>query len=134
MAAATAGITARLKGCSKRPCLPKVNHSHRKCNLAISLSMFFINPIKSLTRCEQSTQIHDCDRESKLVGVDLAKNYLQIAVTTKKGKVLRNSRIDNNPTHITRFSKNINIREKPMNYVTLVLRKQEQELSKILII
>jgi hypothetical protein len=30
------------------------------------------------------------------VGMDLHKNYLQIAVMNKEGRVLRNSKIDNN--------------------------------------
>jgi hypothetical protein len=30
------------------------------------------------------------------VGMDLHKNYLQIAVMNEKGKVLENSKIDNN--------------------------------------
>jgi transposase len=41
------------------------------------------------------------------VGMDLHKNYMQIAVMDKKGKVLQNSRIDNNLKHISRFFENI---------------------------
>jgi transposase len=48
------------------------------------------------------------------VGMDLHKNYLQIALMDKKGKVLRNSRIDNNLKHITRFFESINSSEKPL--------------------
>jgi transposase len=48
------------------------------------------------------------------VGMDLHKNYLQIAVMDKKGKILRNSRIDNNLKHISRFFESINSREKPV--------------------
>ncbi len=33
---------------------------------------------------------------SMFVGMDLHKNYLQIAVMNEKGKVLENSRINNN--------------------------------------
>jgi len=36
------------------------------------------------------------DNISMFVGMDLHKNYLQIAVMNEKGKVLENSRIDNN--------------------------------------
>ena len=36
------------------------------------------------------------DNISIFVGMDLHKNYLQIAVMNEKGKVLENSRIDNN--------------------------------------
>src|SRR5262249_1665118 len=43
------------------------------------------------------------------VGMDLHKNYLQIAVMNDKGKVLENSRIDNNLKQVGRFfEKNIN--------------------------
>ena len=49
------------------------------------------------------------------VGMDLHKNYLQIVlVMDKKGKILRNSRIDNNLKHISRFFESINSREKPV--------------------
>ena len=37
-------------------------------------------------------------RVSMFVGMDLHKNYLQIAVINEKGKVLENSRIKNNHT------------------------------------
>ena len=53
-------------------------------------------------------------RVSMFVGMDLHKNYLQIAVMDKKGKILRNSRIDNNLKHISRFFESINSREKPV--------------------
>jgi len=36
------------------------------------------------------------DNMSMFVGMDLHKNYLQIAVMNEKGKVLENSKIDNN--------------------------------------
>ena len=43
------------------------------------------------------------------VGMDLHKNYLQIAVMNEKGKVLENSRIKNNLKHVGRFfDENIN--------------------------
>jgi transposase len=43
------------------------------------------------------------------VGMDLHKNYLQIAVMNDKGKVLENSRIDNDIKQVGRFfEKNIN--------------------------
>jgi len=41
------------------------------------------------------------------VGMDLHKDYMQIAVMDKKGKVLQNSRIDNNLKQISRFFENI---------------------------
>ena len=53
-------------------------------------------------------------RVSMFVGMDLHKNYMQIAVMDKKGKVLRNSRIDNNPKHMTRFFDSIDSNEKPV--------------------
>jgi hypothetical protein len=37
------------------------------------------------------------------VGMDLHKNYLQIAVMNDKGKVLENSRINNDLKHVGRF-------------------------------
>ncbi len=37
------------------------------------------------------------------VGMDLHKNYLQIAVMNKKGKVLENCRINNNLKQVGRF-------------------------------
>ena len=51
---------------------------------------------------------------SMFVGMDLHKNYLQIAVMDKKGKIIRNSRIDNNLKQISRFFENINSSEKPL--------------------
>ena len=33
--------------------------------------------------------------ESMFIGMDVHKNYLQIAVLDEKGKVLNNSRVDN---------------------------------------
>ena len=46
---------------------------------------------------------------SMFVGMYLHKNYLQIAVMKEKGKVLENSRINNNPKQVGRFSdENIN--------------------------
>ena len=35
------------------------------------------------------------DKVSMFVGMDLHKNYLQIAVMNKEGRILRNSKIDN---------------------------------------
>jgi hypothetical protein len=40
---------------------------------------------------------------SMFVGMDLHKNYLQIAVMNEKGKVLENSRINNNLKQVGRF-------------------------------
>ena len=46
---------------------------------------------------------------SMFVGMDLHKNYLQIAVMNEKGKVLENSRIKNNLKQVGRFfDENIN--------------------------
>lgn len=42
------------------------------------------------------------------VGMDLHKNYLQIAVMNKEGRVLRNSKIDNNLRQISRFFDDVN--------------------------
>ncbi len=41
------------------------------------------------------------------VGMDLHKNYLQIAVMNKEGRVLRNSKIDNNLKQISGFFNDI---------------------------
>jgi hypothetical protein len=40
---------------------------------------------------------------SMFVGMDLHKNYLQIAAMNEKGKVLENSRINNNLKQVGRF-------------------------------
>jgi hypothetical protein len=40
--------------------------------------------------------------------MDLHKNYLQIAVMNKEGRVLRNSKIDNNLRQISRFFDDVN--------------------------
>lgn len=53
-------------------------------------------------------------RISMFVGMDLHKNFLQVAVMDKRGKVLRNSRVENNLKHISRFFNSINSREKPL--------------------
>ena len=46
---------------------------------------------------------------SMFVGLDLHKNYLQIAVMNEKGKVLENSRVNNDLMHVGRFfDENIN--------------------------
>jgi hypothetical protein len=42
------------------------------------------------------------------VGMDLHKNYLQIAVMNEKGKVLENSRIDNNLKQVGEFFDGLN--------------------------
>ena len=42
------------------------------------------------------------------VGMDLHKNYLQIAVMNEEGRVLRNSKIDNNLRQISRFFDDVN--------------------------
>ena len=43
------------------------------------------------------------DNISMFVGMDLHKNYLQIAVMNEKGKVLENSKIDNNLKQVGEF-------------------------------
>jgi len=49
------------------------------------------------------------DSMSMFVGMDLHKNYLQIAVMNDNGKVLENSRINNDIKQVGRFfEKNIN--------------------------
>ena len=53
-------------------------------------------------------------RISMFVGMDLHKNFLQVAVMDKKGKVLRNSKIDNDLKHVSKFFNSINSREKPL--------------------
>jgi hypothetical protein len=46
---------------------------------------------------------------SMFVGMDLHKNYLQIAVMNEKGKILENSRINNDLKQVDRFfNENIN--------------------------
>jgi hypothetical protein len=42
------------------------------------------------------------------VGMDLHKNHLQIAVMNEEGRVLRNSKIDNNLRQISRFFDDVN--------------------------
>jgi hypothetical protein len=54
-------------------------------------------------------------RVSMFGGMDLHKNYLQTAVMDKKGKILQNSRIDNNLKHISRFFESINNRERDVS-------------------
>ncbi|MGA9845866.1 MAG: hypothetical protein WBP64_13065 [Nitrososphaeraceae archaeon] len=39
-------------------------------------------------------------KKSMFVGMDVHKNYLQVAVLDDKGKVLDNSRVDNNLTKV----------------------------------
>jgi transposase len=41
--------------------------------------------------------------ESMFVGMDVHKNYLQIAVLDEKGKIVNNSRVDNNLCKIAKF-------------------------------
>jgi len=48
------------------------------------------------------------DKVSMFVGMDLHKNYLQIAVMNEEGRVLRNSKIDNNLRQISRFFDDVN--------------------------
>ena len=46
-------------------------------------------------------------RVSMFVGMDLHKNYLQVAVMDEKGKVLQNSKVENNLEQVGRFFRNI---------------------------
>jgi hypothetical protein len=39
--------------------------------------------------------------KSMFVGMDVHKNYLQVAVLDEKGKILNNSRVDNNMIKVT---------------------------------
>jgi transposase len=48
------------------------------------------------------------DNISMFVGMDLHKNYLQIAVMNEKGKVLENSRINNSLKLLGKFFDNLN--------------------------
>ena len=48
------------------------------------------------------------DDISMIVGMDLHKNYLQIAVMNEKGKVLENSRINNSLKLLGKFFDNLN--------------------------
>jgi hypothetical protein len=48
------------------------------------------------------------DNISMFVVMDLHKNYMQIAVMNEKGKVLENSRIDNNLKQMGKFFDNLN--------------------------
>ena len=49
---------------------------------------------------------------SMFVGMDLHKNYLQIAVMNENGKVLENSRINNNLKQVGRFLMKISTMKK----------------------
>jgi hypothetical protein len=51
------------------------------------------------------------DKVSMFVGMDLYKNYLQIAVMNEEGRVLRNSKIDNNLRQISTFFDDVNNRQ-----------------------
>ena len=41
--------------------------------------------------------------KSMFVGMDVHKNYLQVAVLDEKGKILNNSRVDNNMIKVNEF-------------------------------
>ena len=41
--------------------------------------------------------------KSMFVGMDVHKNYLQVAVLDEKGKILNNSRVDNNLIKVNEF-------------------------------
>ena len=60
--------------------------------------MEFVSYTKSLTICDKLDS-----KTSMFVGMDLHKNYLQIAVMNQRGKVLENSRINNNLKQLDRF-------------------------------
>ena len=63
------------------------------------------------------------------VGMDLHKNYLQIAVMNEKGKVLENSRINNDLKQVGRFfDENINDdKETPLERRIFWKRISDQE-------
>ena len=46
----------------------------------------------------------DVCKRIMFVGMDVHKNYLQIAVLDENGKVLNNSRVDNNLAKVSDFS------------------------------
>lgn len=46
--------------------------------------------------------------DTMYIGMDLHKNFLQIAVMDNNGKLLENSRIENDHKHISNFFKNVN--------------------------
>jgi hypothetical protein len=39
------------------------------------------------------------------VGMDVAKNYLQVGVLDEKGEILSTSRVNNNPIKVNEFSR-----------------------------
>jgi len=47
------------------------------------------------------------------VGMDVHKNYLQVAVLDEKGKVLDNSRVDNNLAKVNEFFDSLHPDSKP---------------------
>ena len=52
--------------------------------------------------CKPKTYGGVC-KKSMFVGTDVHKNYLQLAVLDENGKVLDNSRLDNNLTKLNEF-------------------------------
>ena len=59
-----------------------------------------------------------CSNSSMMyVGIDSHKNYLQIAVMDEKGKVIRNSKIDNDIQKIDTFFDQIKNKRKMMMIV-----------------
>ena len=53
--------------------------------------------------CKSKADGERMQEESMFVGMDVHKNYLQVAVLDEKGKVLDNSRVDNNLTKVNEF-------------------------------
>ena len=54
------------------------------------------------------------------VDMDVRKKYLQIAITNRKGKIVRNSRFENNLKQIIRFLESTNSKEKkPLVFIEL---------------
>lgn len=49
--------------------------------------------------------------KNMFVGMDIHKNYLQIAIMDNKGKLMRNDRIDNNLDEIHRFFSNNDVEQ-----------------------
>lgn len=53
------------------------------------------------------------------VDMDVRKKYLQIAITDRKGKIVRNSRFENNLKQIIRFFESTNSKEKSVVVIEL---------------
>ena len=58
--------------------------------------------------------------KNMFVGMDVHKNYLQVAVLDEKGKILNNSRVDNNLIKVNEFFDSLH----PGNNTKVVINKQ----------